>query len=248
MKILAASIALSLLAPCGRALEISLGTTNALPGSTATVTIAFSNAPVTPISAFALYLTSTNQFGVPTVTPGPAQTNLVCFVDDFSTVNGSVTQFVYRVTGLILEGASISNGLVASLQFAVPADASPGSYPISFTSVPPTSAPAGTNPEARTLIANSLLTGTAGGGVIHVLIPGEPAQVTSVTPLPGKLFLLQFSGTAGAFYTIEATTNLVPPVPWLPLTNLSADGSGLFQYLEIDATNHPQRFFRAVHP
>ena len=230
-----------------RALEISIGSTNTPRGSTALIPITFSNVPATPISAFALYLTSTNDFGLPSVTPGEDQANLTCFVDDFSVVNGGTTQLAYRVTGLILNGASISNGHVATLHFSVPANAEPGNYPISFTGVP-TNAPPGANPEMRSLVSNTLVSSTAWGGAINVLIPGAPATVTHFAAQPGNIFLLQFSGTAGARYTIEATTNLMAPISWLPLTNLSADGSGFFEFIDFDFPLYSNRFFRAVHP
>jgi hypothetical protein len=56
----------------------------------------------------------------------------------------------------------------------------------------------------------------------------------------------QFNGTgaAGVTYTLNAATNLMPPVIWMSLTNAVADQTGLFQLTDLSATNFPQRFYR----
>ena len=56
----------------------------------------------------------------------------------------------------------------------------------------------------------------------------------------------QFSGTgaAGVTYTLNAATNIIPPVVWMPVTNAVADQNGLFQLSDLSATNFLQRFYR----
>ena len=230
-----------LLATTAKALDIGIGSANVAPGNPAIVSVTFENVGLTPISSFALHLTVSSAFASPTVSPGNAQPNLTCFVDNFG--GGD-----FRVTGLILDGSAITNGDVATLTFAVPPGTAPGPYPISFAAAPPIS-PA--NPEVRALISSSLIAGTASGGVINVVPAGEPATITGITPQPGSVFLLEFAGTAGAIYGIEAATNLVSPptaIDWLRITNLTAGLDGLFQFIDDDAAVLPQRFYRAVNP
>jgi hypothetical protein len=71
-----------------------------------------------------------------------------------------------------------------------------------------------------------------------------PFQVVGITPQPGTSYLLQFSGSAGSNYTVQASTNLFQ---WIPLTNLPANSGGLFQFIDTN-TNFPARFYRLSVP
>jgi hypothetical protein len=42
------------------------------------------------------------------------------------------------------------------------------------------------------------------------------------------------------------TTNLQPPIGWLPLTTNTADTNGLFNFSDAQATNFSQRFYRLL--
>lgn len=221
------------------ALDIGLGSTIAPRGTTATVTIQFSNAPTNEISAFALYLTNHLSLGLPTVTPGADQTNLTCFVDSFA---GGV----YRVTGFILSGASISNGHIASLHFTIPTNTAGGDYPIAFAAVPPPNAPAGSNPETRSIRESALIGGTATGGLITVItVPGTAPVITGISAQSGQVYLLQFQGESGFSYTVQASSNLVD---WFPVMNLPAASNSLFQLMETNSTSEAARFYRLVFP
>ncbi len=41
--------------------------------------------------------------------------------------------------------------------------------------------------------------------------------------------------------------NLVAPSAWQPITNVTADGGGLFEFIAFDSVNYSNRFFRAIH-
>jgi hypothetical protein len=83
-------------------------------------------------------------------------------------------------------------------------------------------------------------------GVVSVVATALPA-FTSFAPAAG-MFTLGGTGAASQSYTLEAATNLSPPIFWLPVTNVVAGTNGLFELLDLDATNHPQRFYRVVAP
>jgi uncharacterized protein with beta-barrel porin domain len=75
-----------------------------------------------------------------------------------------------------------------------------------------------------------------------------PPQITDVTRLSDGNFLFTGAGAAGLTYELRAATNLVPPVLWTLVTNSDADGNGAFQLLDLEAANHPQRFYRVFNP
>ena len=52
-------------------------------------------------------------------------------------------------------------------------------------------------------------------------------------------------GVAGINYVIEASTNLSN---WLPVSTNTADSGGLFTFTQTNASQFPQRYFRAVTP
>src|ERR1043166_179558 len=214
------------------ALEISIGSTSTHPGNTATVDVMLSNAPINAVSAFAIYLSSTPAFGLPTVSA--VQTNITLFVDDFS--NG-----IYRVTGLVLSGPSIGNGTFARLSFAIPSNAGTGIYPITIAAKP-YNAPPGANPETRTLITSAALAGTARSGSIAIS-PGSsmPPLITSIAHQSSGVMLLTISGESGVSYRIEASTNLTD---WEQIFSTNAPGVS-FQFADGAATNHVLRFYRA---
>jgi len=214
------------------ALDISIGSTSVQPGNTATVDVVFSNVPTNPISAFAIYLSSTSSFGVPSVSVG-VQPNVTLFVDDFN--NG-----VYRVTGLVMNGSGIGNGIVAHLSFAVPSNANAGVYPIAIAAVP-RNAPPGANPETRALVTSDALPGTATGGSITVSSGAViPPTITGITRQFGGAMLLTINGESGVSYGIEASTNFTQ---WQQIFSTNTTSSS-FQFADVEATNYTIRFYR----
>lgn len=84
-------------------------------------------------------------------------------------------------------------------------------------------------------------------GVISV-VSTIPPIISSLTQLPDANFQISGAGLPGVNYQLLATTNLTPPIIWLPLTNQTADGSGAFQFLDWNATNFPQQFYQVTGP
>jgi hypothetical protein len=80
--------------------------------------------------------------------------------------------------------------------------------------------------------------------VLTNLIP----DITGVAGSPGGGITLSFSGTPGFNYVLEATTNLVSPDDWVPLTTNMPDTNGLWQFTDMEATNYPFRFYRLILP
>ena len=74
------------------------------------------------------------------------------------------------------------------------------------------------------------------------------AWITNATLVAGGAFALSGSGGAGQSYVLQTSTNLAPPAAWVGLLTNQADGSGLFQFLDTQATNFPQRFYRVTSP
>ena len=76
---------------------------------------------------------------------------------------------------------------------------------------------------------------------VTVTPPATPA--ISGVSLTNGVFSLFVNGSSGPDYTIQATTNLMPPVTWLPLqTNLSAVPP--FWFDDFFTTNLHERFYR----
>jgi len=80
-------------------------------------------------------------------------------------------------------------------------------------------------------------------GVLSVVTTVGPRFASLAQSADGNF---QFSGTgaAGVTYTLNAATNILPPVVWLSVTNAVADQTGLFQLSDLSATNFPLRFYR----
>jgi hypothetical protein len=53
--------------------------------------------------------------------------------------------------------------------------------------------------------------------------------------------------TPDVTWRIQAASEIGSPMNWVTLTNLSS-ATGLLQFSDLAATNHPQRFYRAVWP
>jgi hypothetical protein len=75
-----------------------------------------------------------------------------------------------------------------------------------------------------------------------------PPAITSVTRLGDANFQISGTGLPGVNYQLLTTTNLAPPILWLPLTNQTADGFGSFQFIDWNATNFPQQYYQITGP
>jgi autotransporter-associated beta strand protein len=73
-----------------------------------------------------------------------------------------------------------------------------------------------------------------------------PPAVTGISVLSDGSLQLNFSGTAGSVYLIEAATNLTPPIVWTTLSTNTADTNGLFSFIDLTATNYNGRYYRTA--
>ncbi len=71
-----------------------------------------------------------------------------------------------------------------------------------------------------------------------------PPDINGVGGNPDGSFTLDLGGTPGYTYILEATTNLIPPIGWLPVATNTFDTNGVWQYTDLQATNFPQQYYR----
>jgi autotransporter-associated beta strand protein len=90
-------------------------------------------------------------------------------------------------------------------------------------------------------------TNSINAGIISV-ISTVPPSISSIAQLPDANIEIDGVGVPGVNYQLRATTNLAPPIFWLPVTNQTADGAGAFQFIDWQATNFPQQFYQIIGP
>jgi|GEM_PF-3032854 len=71
------------------------------------------------------------------------------------------------------------------------------------------------------------------------------ADRISLVPMADGTVQVSGSGFSNLSYSIQATTDLANPA-WTPLATVSADTNGIFNFVDVDATNHSNRFYRGV--
>ena len=82
---------------------------------------------------------------------------------------------------------------------------------------------------------------TSSVATLTILIP--PAINIGGGNLDGS-FTLDLVGSPGYNYILEAATNLIPPIGWLPLATNTLGTNGVWQYTDAQATNFPQQYYR----
>ena len=77
-----------------------------------------------------------------------------------------------------------------------------------------------------------------------VFIPAIAATLGSPFYTSNNQFQFTVAGSTGSNYVVQVTTNLSPPTVWVSLsTNTSP-----FTFVDSNANNFPQRFYRAQTP
>ncbi len=119
--------------------------------------------------------------------------------------------------------------------------------------------PAGTNTVAITQSLTSLIPNTTNyfqliasnsqgivtGNMLSFVTPG-PLAITSITRQGNGTVLLEFNATtAGLSYTLQGSTNLAD---WPSITNWPTVVSNQFNFMDMDATNYPLRYYRLKNP
>jgi len=85
-------------------------------------------------------------------------------------------------------------------------------------------------------------------GAIEIVIGPPPTNSIATTVVNGDgSVTLSFVGVPNYRYQVEATASLTPPAIWAAISTNTADGGGLWQVTDTQATNYPQRFYRAVY-
>jgi len=93
-----------------------------------------------------------------------------------------------------------------------------------------------------TVNANAFETGYDNSVAASALFNVFPLQLSSPGFVSNGQFQLSFAGIPGSNYVLQATTNFVT---WVPIaTNVA--GSNVFNFMDVTATNYPDRFYRVL--
>jgi hypothetical protein len=85
----------------------------------------------------------------------------------------------------------------------------------------------------------------------HSFITVAPPRIVGFQPQPDRTVQVTVSGTPGAPVRVQATTLLTQPphaIAWTTLTNFVLPSTGSLQFLDLNATHAPVRFYRVVSP
>ena len=88
---------------------------------------------------------------------------------------------------------------------------------------------------------------TPANGTLTV-VSTAPPTLSGITQLGDGNFSLTFSGTAGAGYSILATTNLTTPLAGWTVLSTGVFGGSPVTYSDLAATNYPARFYTIMVP
>ena len=94
------------------------------------------------------------------------------------------------------------------------------------------------------LASNVFGSTTSSVATLTVFIPAIAATLNSPTYTTNNQFQFTVTGTAGSNYAVQVAANLAAPAAWISLfTNASP-----FTFVDSNASNFPQRFYRAYSP
>ena len=95
----------------------------------------------------------------------------------------------------------------------------------------------------QVIISNAGGSATSAVATLTVNLPGA-ASLGAASKAPGGPFALQLTGTAGAYYEIQTSTNL-SATNWTTIAFITNSG-GMTAYSDSSATNAAQKFYRAL--
>jgi autotransporter-associated beta strand protein len=83
-------------------------------------------------------------------------------------------------------------------------------------------------------------------GTLTITLPPNSSPVTITGPFVQSdgTVQLSFAGVPGYTYYIQAAADIDPPIDWANISTNTADTNGLFNFIDLDATNYPVRFYR----
>jgi hypothetical protein len=201
------------------AAELQVGEASAPPGATVSVPVTVSGASGAVAAQFDLSF-NPSTVSLTGVSAGEA---LAGHIVDQQELNPGY----WRVLAYSTTNGPIAPGAMVRLSFNIPADAPDGLIPLDVT--------------------NAIIAQVQGqpvrpldqiGGALFV---SSGARFTSLTLTGNGQLQMQFQGTEGRQYVIEASTNLVN---WEVLNTNTVVGGG-FSLVETNMTAYPHRFYRA---
>lgn len=77
---------------------------------------------------------------------------------------------------------------------------------------------------------------------------GPSSNITRLTTLGDGNKQINFAGIPGRNYLIQGTTNMTLPINWTTLSTNSAGTNGLFEFIDLNATNFDNRYYRTTQP
>jgi len=87
------------------------------------------------------------------------------------------------------------------------------------------------------------------GNDVTLAVPGgAPPSTVSPLVLSNGVATISGTGFSNTTYVLEATADLNAPIPWQPIGTNTSSGSGVYQFIDLDATNFPMRFYRVLSP
>lgn len=73
--------------------------------------------------------------------------------------------------------------------------------------------------------------------------------ISSIIVLPDGSVQINGTGAPAGYYLIQVTSNLGDPSSWTTISTIMADSvTGVIQWIDTDAPNHPLRFYRLATP
>jgi hypothetical protein len=100
-------------------------------------------------------------------------------------------------------------------------------------------------------LANNTLYVSSGDYQVYAYAAMPTTDVTLINPakVGDGNFRFSFTNTPGATFTAWASTNVALPLAnWTPLGYVTQFSSGQYRFTDLQATNHPQRYYRISSP
>lgn len=83
------------------------------------------------------------------------------------------------------------------------------------------------------------------GALFKVLLPQQGVVITNIQLSTSGALLNMAGGIPAQSYSIQAKTNLAGFAAWQVIGSSSAASDGTFQFLDVNASNYPSRFYRS---
>jgi hypothetical protein len=81
------------------------------------------------------------------------------------------------------------------------------------------------------------------GSIAVLSISTVRATNLTIVKVGPASYKLGGKGATNSYYGVYSATNLTPPVTWSQIGTTNSNGSGLIQFVDLQATN-AQRFYR----